>query len=75
MSKDQNQEQCHLCKKGRFVKRPEKLAFHQRTDKGYVFCRVAVITGVCNNCGSRNWNEKIEGLIDEAVRREYKKLP
>jgi C4-type Zn-finger protein len=75
MSKEQDREQCPFCKKGHFIKRPEQLAFHQWSDKGYVFCRVAVISGICNNCGSRNWNEEIETLIDEAVRREYKKLP
>jgi hypothetical protein len=75
MSKNQDRGQCPFCRKGRFIERPEQLAFHQWTDKGYVFCRVAVITSICNNCGWRDWNEEIEALIDEAVRREYKKLP
>jgi C4-type Zn-finger protein len=75
MSTDQDREQCPFCKKGRLIERPEKLAFHQWTDKGYVFCRVAVTIGVCDNCGLRNWNEKIEAVVDEAVRREYRKLP
>jgi C4-type Zn-finger protein len=75
MSTDQDREQCPFCKKGRLIERPEQLAFHQWTDKGYVFCRVAVAIGVCDNCGLRNWNEKIEAVVDEAVRREYRKLP
>jgi C4-type Zn-finger protein len=75
MSTDQDREQCPFCKKGRLIERPEQLAFHQWTDKGYVFCRVAVVIGVCDNCGFRNWNEKIEAVVDEAVRREYRKLP
>jgi C4-type Zn-finger protein len=75
MSKAQDEEQCPLCKKGRFIGRSQQLAFHQWTDKGYVFCRVAVTIGVCDNCGSRNWNKEIEALVDEAVQREYKKLP
>jgi hypothetical protein len=30
---------------------------------------------VCGRCGSRDWTEETEALIDEAVRREYDKLP
>jgi hypothetical protein len=75
MSKDQDGEQCPFCKNGRFIGRTEKLAFHQWTDKGYVFCRIAVTIGICTLCGSRDWNEDTEALIDDTVRREYNKLP
>ena len=75
MSTHQNGEICHFCKRGRFVRRTEQLAFHQWTDKGYVFCRVTASTKVCDQCGSRDWNEDLDKLIDEAVRKEYDKLP
>jgi hypothetical protein len=75
MSKPQAGETCPFCKKGSFRERAEEIAFHQWTDKGYIFCRVTVTLGVCDNCGWRNWNDDIEALINETVRREYDKLP
>lgn len=70
-----NGDICYFCKKGEFVKRTEQMTFHQWTDKGYVYCRVSVPLRVCDRCGSRDWTEETEALIDEAVRREYDKLP
>ena len=75
MSEPQNGETCPFCKKGRFSKRAQQLAFHQWTDKGYVFIRLALTIGVCDNCGWRDWNDDAEAVIDAAVRREYNKLP
>jgi hypothetical protein len=75
MSKDEDAEQCHFCKRGYFRERPEEIAFHQWTNKGYVLCRVTVTLAVCDHCGSRNWSEDIEALLDEAVRQGYDKLP
>jgi len=66
---------CHFCKKGKFIKRTEEIAFHQATDKGDVHCRITVSLDVCDQCGSRNWDTRTEALIEEAVRREYDKLP
>ena len=40
-----------------------------------MFCRLTVTLGVCGTCGWRDWNDDIEAVIDEAVRREYDKLP
>ena len=40
-----------------------------------MFCRLTVTLGVCDTCGWRDWNDDIEAVIDEAVRREYDKLP
>jgi len=74
MANDENGDTCFFCKKGKFVTRAEVLAFHQWTDKGYVFCRIPLSIGVCNRCGSRNWTDETEALIDEAVRKEYNKL-
>ncbi len=75
MSSIDNGGICYFCKKGRFLKQTEGIAFHQWTNKGYVYCRVEVPMRVCDRCGSRDWDEETEALIEEAVRREYDKLP
>jgi hypothetical protein len=75
MSNGGNGEICYFCKKGKLVRRTEDIAFHQWTDKGYVFCRVKGTLGVCDRCGSRDWNDDTEARIEAAVRREYDKLP
>jgi hypothetical protein len=75
MSNLNNAQRCDVCKIGRIMKREEQIAFRQWTDKGYVFCRVVVPMGVCDHCGSRNWDEAAEAIIEEAVRQEYEKLP
>jgi hypothetical protein len=75
MSNNENGEICYFCKKGHFLRRTEEIAFHQWTDKGYVFCRVSVQMGVCDHCGSRNWSEDAEAVLEEAVRRKYDELP
>ena len=67
-------EECYFCKRGHFRRRTEEIAFRQWTDKGYVFCRISAPVGVCDKCGSRDWNEKIEALIAEEIKREYDKL-
>jgi len=66
---------CYICRKGHFVRHDREVAFHQSTDKGYVFCRVVVPIGICNQCGSQNWDEAAEAIIEAAVRDEYDKLP
>jgi CRP/FNR family transcriptional regulator, cyclic AMP receptor protein len=75
MSNIDNLEVCYFCKKGKFVTHTETIAFHQWTDKGYVFCRARVPLRICDHCGLRDWNEETEALIEEAVRREYDKVP
>ena len=75
MSREKNGDTCYFCKKGRFVTRNEEIQFHQWTDKGYVFCRVKISIGVCDQCGSRDWNEEADAVVEAAVRREYNKLP
>ena len=75
MADNQNGELCYFCERGHFRERTQEIAFRQWTNKGYVFCRVSVTLGVCDNCGSRNWNEEIETLMNAAVRRQYDKLP
>jgi hypothetical protein len=75
MSEEGNEDVCYFCKRGAFIRRSEELAFHQWTDKGYVYCRVKGVVGVCDRCGSRHWNEEVEKLIELAVQFEYDKLP
>ncbi len=75
MSEINNQDTCYYCKRGQFIRRAEELAFHQWTDKGYIYCRVKGMVGVCDRCGSRDWNEEMEALVKQAVQREYDKLP
>ena len=74
MSKDRT-EICDFCKIGRLIERTQLIAFHQWTDKGYVFCRATVLIGVCEECGSRNFDEVAEATIEEAVRKAYQELP
>jgi hypothetical protein len=66
---------CYFCKRGHFVKTSREMAFHQWTDKGYIFCRVEVPLGVCDRCGSSDWTEEAEAIVEAAVRREYNRLP
>jgi hypothetical protein len=66
---------CAFCKRGRLVQRNRELAFHQATDKGEVFCRVTIPVTVCEQCRSMTWGANAEADIEQAVRREYDKLP
>ena len=68
-------QQCDFCKKGRVITRKQQLAFRQWTDRGYVHCRVEVPIGLCDQCGAKHWNQEAEAIVEEAVRREYAKLP
>jgi len=45
---------CELCRRGHIVTRSQDIAFHQLTDKGYVFCRVTVPMGTCDHCGAQS---------------------
>jgi hypothetical protein len=74
MSKPNDPQRCDSCKIGFVVSDNQQIAFHQWTDKGYVFCRAMIPVGVCDHCGSKSWEETAEAIIEEAVREEYKKL-
>ena len=75
MSEIEKQEVCVHCKRGLVRERMEEITFHQWTDKGYVFCRATIPMGVCDNCGSKSWDDAAEAVIEEAVRQAYDKLP
>jgi hypothetical protein len=66
---------CDFCKIGKVARRKQQIAFRQWTDKGYVFCAAEVPVGVCDRCGSPHWSEDAETIIEQAVRKEYDKLP
>jgi hypothetical protein len=66
---------CPFCRRGRLAEQDRDIAFHQSTDKGYVFCRVTIPVTVCEHCRSVTWTDEAEAIIERAVRREYEKLP
>jgi hypothetical protein len=66
---------CDFCGQREISLRDEDLAFHQWTNRGYVFCNVRIPMRTCDGCGSRNWGEEAEAIIEEAVIKEYNKLP
>jgi len=39
---------CEGCRRGQVIKRREEAAFRQRSDIGFIHCRVAVLVGVCD---------------------------
>ena len=68
-------EVCPVCKAGHFLKRDEEMAFLQWTDKGLLRCRAHIDVAICDSCGFKTWDEDAERQLNEAVRREYVKLP
>lgn len=75
MSDRRDADICDICRQGRIAIGNEELAFHQWTDLGYVFCRVSIPMATCDRCGAKSWDEAAEAIIEDAVRREYAKLP
>jgi hypothetical protein len=51
------------------------MIFWQSTDKGYVYCLVALSMGTCNICGSKTLHPDFDAILDAALRREYDNLP
>ena len=74
MSDAHDVQLCDFCKRGSVTRRNQPISFRQWTDKGYVFSRAEIPIGVCDCCGSNNWNQDAEAIINEVVRREYDKL-
>jgi hypothetical protein len=75
MSDDSDADLCDFCRVGRVTMHSEEISFYQWTDKGYVFCRSAVALRICARCGSKGWDDTTDVVLDEAVQREYVKLP
>lgn len=65
---------CDICKSGRLIKQREEISFRQMSDKGFVHCRVEVLTYTCNACQIKTIDPDAESAFDEAFRREYDKL-
>ena len=68
-------QRCDFCKIGHVVESNQPIAFRQWTNKGYVSCRVTIPMIICETCGSKSWDEEAEATLNEAVRKEYDKLP
>lgn len=66
---------CDHCQRGRMVNRTQEIAFHQWTDKGYVYCTATIPVLICDECGTRTWDEQAEEVIERAVKEAYDKLP
>ena len=75
MSESCDADICDICRQGRIAKKSQELAFHQWTDRGYVFCRVSIPIATCDRCGARSWDEAAEAIIEDSVRRAYDNLP
>jgi hypothetical protein len=75
MSEKDVGEFCPFCKHVHLVKVTRELTFHQMTDKGGVNCRVVVPVGTCGHCGFTMVGMEAEGIMAQAVRWEYNKLP
>jgi hypothetical protein len=65
---------CDFCRNGPLIKREQRITFHQRTDKGHVYCRALVPIEVCEHCGAKSWDEAADAIIEEAIRHQYEKL-
>jgi hypothetical protein len=74
MPDDEGADICELCGRGKKIERDEELAFHQWTDRGYVFCRVTIPIDTCDRCKARSWHEAAESVIEAAVRNAYDQL-
>jgi hypothetical protein len=67
---------CEICQKGHIIKRMEEMEFWQWSDdKGWVHCRVTILTGTCDHCRVKSWDPGTDKILDEAFQREYDKLP
>jgi len=65
---------CEFCDRGHVAVRAEEIAFHQWTDKGYVYCHPTLPVRICGECHAKTWDGKAEELINAAVSREYEML-
>jgi hypothetical protein len=65
---------CDLCHKGQVVMKMEEIAFWQFSRKGYVPCRVAMMAGTCEVCGTKSLPLGSDRILEKAFQREYAKL-
>jgi hypothetical protein len=67
---ESKRETCEFCEQGRIQKGIEEIRFHQKTDRGLVFCSVTIPMDICDRCGAKSWGAAAEAIIEEAVRRQ-----
>ncbi|HEY7248607.1 MAG TPA: hypothetical protein VH678_32485 [Xanthobacteraceae bacterium] len=65
---------CAFCH-GQVSKQSQRMKFRQWSDKGYVQCEVMIAVHVCSGCGMQMLDDTADRVMDEAFRREYRKLP
>jgi hypothetical protein len=68
-------EVCIFCRHGHIVKITREMTFHQTTDRGRITCCIALPVNTCSYCGFQTLDRYAEAVMDQAVRREYDKLP
>ncbi len=66
---------CPVCARGRMYKMMVDFAFRQRTNRGRVKCCLALPVGRCRSCGFEMLGVDAQAKMDQAVRREYERLP
>jgi hypothetical protein len=71
----EDESTCVICKTGRITKQPTPITFRHLTDKGFVRCRVTILVGTCERCGAKSTEPDADRIFEEAIRREYDKLP
>jgi hypothetical protein len=67
------QETCDFCRKGPITWRAEEMAFRQSSDRGYVHCRVELLVGTCDNCGSKILEPESDRIFEAAFRLQHEK--
>jgi hypothetical protein len=75
MSTGDDEDVCGICGRGPVTVCNEEISFNQLTDKGYVFCQTTTLVRRCIHCGSKSWDARAEAAIEDAIRREYDRLP
>jgi hypothetical protein len=75
VSRGSGAEICAFCNRGQLRNQEREFAFRQRTDRGFVVCRVVVPVGICDECGCETISDAAERIMEEAVRQEYEKMP
>ena len=68
---EQNRAVCNLCHKGRVSMKMEEIAFWQFSHKGYVPCRVTMMTGTCEACGTKSVLPGSDRIFEKAFRQGY----
>jgi hypothetical protein len=47
------------------------MAFRQSSDRGYVHCRVELLVGTCDNCGSKILEPESDQIFEAAFRHQH----